>query len=80
MTEWKQNLSSYSAQVVGQTLVFLNGSRTACRLQECNLGNLICDAMVSVRSGLVRSGLVRIPVFNVSKLFEIKSFLLNNNN
>ncbi|XP_037541930.1 5'-nucleotidase [Nematolebias whitei] len=46
VTEWKQNLSSYSAQVVGQTLVFLNGSRMACRSQECNLGNLICDAML----------------------------------
>ncbi|XP_033503895.1 snake venom 5'-nucleotidase [Epinephelus lanceolatus] len=44
--EWKKNLSSYSAQVVGRTLVFLNGTTEECRFQECNLGNLICDAMI----------------------------------
>ncbi|KAM9703355.1 snake venom 5'-nucleotidase-like [Menidia menidia] len=45
--QWKKSLSNYSAQVVGQTLVFLNGSAQECRFRECNLGNLICDAMVS---------------------------------
>uniref|UniRef100_A0A3Q0QTQ6 5'-nucleotidase n=1 Tax=Amphilophus citrinellus TaxID=61819 RepID=A0A3Q0QTQ6_AMPCI len=45
--EWKKNLANYSAQVVGQTLVFLNGSTQDCRFQECNLGNLICDAMLN---------------------------------
>uniref|UniRef100_A0A3B3DXX2 5'-nucleotidase n=1 Tax=Oryzias melastigma TaxID=30732 RepID=A0A3B3DXX2_ORYME len=44
--EWKKNLANYSSQIVGKTLVFLNGSAEACRFQECNLGNLICDAMV----------------------------------
>lgn len=44
--KWKKNLANYTAQVVGRTLVFLNGSAAACRSQECNLGNLICDAMV----------------------------------
>ncbi|XP_040921150.1 5'-nucleotidase [Toxotes jaculatrix] len=44
--EWKKNLSNYSAQVVGKTLVFLNGETTECRFRECNLGNLICDAML----------------------------------
>lgn len=46
--EWKKNLANYSAQVVGKTLVFLNGSTQDCRFKECNLGNLICDAMVSL--------------------------------
>ncbi|XP_017295470.1 5'-nucleotidase [Kryptolebias marmoratus] len=46
VNEWKKNLTSFSAQVVGKTLVFLNGSHTACRSDECNLGNLICDAML----------------------------------
>lgn len=46
VNEWKKNLTAFSAKVVGTTLVFLNGSHTACRSQECNLGNLICDAMV----------------------------------
>uniref|UniRef100_A0A3P8PLC4 5'-nucleotidase n=2 Tax=Astatotilapia calliptera TaxID=8154 RepID=A0A3P8PLC4_ASTCA len=44
--EWKKNLANYSAQVVGKTLVFLNGSTQDCRFKECNLGNLICDAML----------------------------------
>ncbi|XP_068454797.1 5'-nucleotidase isoform X2 [Clinocottus analis] len=44
--EWKKNLANYSAQVIGNTLVFLNGSTEECRFRECNLGNLICDAMV----------------------------------
>lgn len=44
--EWKKNLANYSAQVVGQTLVFLNGTAEECRFRECNLGNLICDAMI----------------------------------
>ncbi|TKS75306.1 5'-nucleotidase [Collichthys lucidus] len=45
--EWKKNLANYSAQVVGETLVFLNGTAEECRFRECNLGNLICDAMVN---------------------------------
>ncbi|MED6289997.1 5'-nucleotidase [Characodon lateralis] len=43
---WKKNLANYTAKVVGRTLVFLNGTNAACRSQECNLGNLICDAML----------------------------------
>ncbi|XP_047430370.1 5'-nucleotidase [Mugil cephalus] len=43
--EWKKQLANYSTQVVGKTLVFLNGGRD-CRYRECNLGNLICDAML----------------------------------
>ncbi|KAJ8366529.1 hypothetical protein AAFF_G00350830, partial [Aldrovandia affinis] len=44
--EWKRNLANYSSQYVGQTLVYLNGTFEECRFRECNLGNLICDAMV----------------------------------
>ncbi|XP_029966376.1 5'-nucleotidase [Salarias fasciatus] len=44
--EWKKNLANFSAQVVGSTLVFLNGTTGECRFRECNLGNLICDAMI----------------------------------
>ncbi|CAB1440470.1 unnamed protein product [Pleuronectes platessa] len=43
---WRMNLKNYSSQVVGQTLVLLNGEAEECRFRECNLGNLICDAMV----------------------------------
>ncbi|KAK5903061.1 hypothetical protein CgunFtcFv8_006873 [Champsocephalus gunnari] len=44
--EWKKSLANFSNQVVGQTQVFLNGSAQECRFRECNLGNLICDAMI----------------------------------
>lgn len=44
--DWKKNLANYSAQEVGKTLVFLNGTTEECRFRECNLGNLICDAML----------------------------------
>ncbi|XP_068608204.1 snake venom 5'-nucleotidase-like [Brachionichthys hirsutus] len=44
--EWKKGLANYSSQYVGQTLVYLNGTFEECRLRECNLGNLICDAMI----------------------------------
>ncbi|KAK2846099.1 hypothetical protein Q7C36_010953 [Tachysurus vachellii] len=43
---WKVKLANYSAQFVGKTLVYLNGTFEECRFRECNLGNLICDAMV----------------------------------
>lgn len=33
------------AQVVGETSVYLTGDRSVCRVEECNLGNLIADAM-----------------------------------
>ncbi|XP_063773036.1 5'-nucleotidase [Pseudophryne corroboree] len=47
VNKWKQQLLSFSAQEIGKTLVFLNGSSLECRFRECNLGNLICDAMIS---------------------------------
>ncbi|XP_051954250.1 5'-nucleotidase [Xyrauchen texanus] len=46
LENWKKNLANYSSLYVGQTLVYLNGTFEECRFRECNLGNLICDAMV----------------------------------
>lgn len=46
--KWKEDLAQYSSQYVGQTLVYLNGTFEECRFRECNLGNLICDAMVII--------------------------------
>ncbi|XP_029348962.1 5'-nucleotidase-like isoform X1 [Echeneis naucrates] len=43
---WEKDLAHYSSQYVGQTLVYLNGTFEECRFRECNLGNLICDAMI----------------------------------
>ncbi|XP_042357393.1 5'-nucleotidase-like isoform X1 [Plectropomus leopardus] len=44
--EWQKNLAQYSSHYIGQTLVYLNGTFEECRYRECNLGNLICDAMI----------------------------------
>ncbi|XP_075058821.1 5'-nucleotidase [Mixophyes fleayi] len=47
VNKWKEQLLHFSAQEIGKTLVFLNGSSLECRFRECNMGNLICDAMIS---------------------------------
>ncbi|XP_028578749.2 5'-nucleotidase [Podarcis muralis] len=39
-------LQNYSSREIGKTIVYLNGTSQACRFQECNMGNLICDAVV----------------------------------
>ncbi|XP_065056302.1 snake venom 5'-nucleotidase-like [Rhopilema esculentum] len=39
-------VSNYSKIPLGRTHVFLDGQRETCRLQECNIGNLITDAFV----------------------------------
>ncbi|XP_044230699.1 snake venom 5'-nucleotidase-like [Thunnus albacares] len=44
--KWKKGLAQFSSQYVGQTLVYLNGTFEDCRFWECNLGNMICDAMI----------------------------------
>ncbi|XP_018118910.1 snake venom 5'-nucleotidase isoform X2 [Xenopus laevis] len=44
--QWKEAIKNYSAQSIGKTLVYLNGSALECRNRECNMGNLICDAMI----------------------------------
>uniref|UniRef100_A0A672K2Y9 5'-nucleotidase n=1 Tax=Sinocyclocheilus grahami TaxID=75366 RepID=A0A672K2Y9_SINGR len=72
---WRKNLANYSSQYVGQTLVYLNGTFEECRFRECNLGNLICDAMVHnnikyadeiqwnhVSSCILNGGAIRSPI------------------
>lgn len=38
-------IAELQAQPVGEAEVFLTGDRSVCRVEECNLGNLIADAM-----------------------------------
>jgi 5'-nucleotidase len=38
-------LQELRATVIGQSSVFMVGDRAVCRTQECNLGNLIADAL-----------------------------------
>ncbi|ALC41076.1 veil, partial [Drosophila busckii] len=44
---YRPNITSLEQQIVGYTKTFLEGG--TCRLQECNLGNLIADSMVHTR-------------------------------
>ncbi|KAG8147587.1 putative Venom 5'-nucleotidase protein, partial [Naja naja] len=46
ISRMKVQLQNYSSQEIGRTIVYLNGTTHACRFHECNLGNLICDAVV----------------------------------
>ncbi|XP_064506115.1 5'-nucleotidase isoform X2 [Pseudopipra pipra] len=43
--KWRENLGNYSKEI-GKTNVYLNGTSQACRFQECNMGNLLCDAVL----------------------------------
>jgi 2',3'-cyclic-nucleotide 2'-phosphodiesterase (5'-nucleotidase family) len=46
LQEWGKNVARLTKEEVGKTRVFLDGSAETCRLEECNLGNLVTDAMV----------------------------------
>ena len=44
-------LEELRGEVVGVTSVDLNGDRSACRFYECNMGNLVADAMLWQTAG-----------------------------
>ncbi|CAG7718559.1 unnamed protein product, partial [Allacma fusca] len=41
-----KNLTEEMKKEVGKTHVFLNGTSRECRLHECNMGNVVTDAMI----------------------------------
>ncbi|XP_077977813.1 5'-nucleotidase-like [Glandiceps talaboti] len=43
---WNEPLIEFQEEVIGKTNVYLEGSREVCRLQECNMGNMILDALI----------------------------------
>ncbi|XP_065338966.1 snake venom 5'-nucleotidase-like [Cloeon dipterum] len=43
---WANKVANLTKERIGKTMVFLNGSQSACRMEECNLGNLIADSFV----------------------------------
>ncbi|KAM6404909.1 5'-nucleotidase [Pluvialis apricaria] len=43
--KWRKSLGNYSEEI-GKTSVYLNGTSQACRFRECNMGNLLCDAVL----------------------------------
>ncbi|XP_027459238.2 5'-nucleotidase [Zalophus californianus] len=47
INKWRIKLDNYSTQELGKTVVYLDGSTQSCRFKECNMGNLICDAMIN---------------------------------
>ncbi|XP_071469328.1 5'-nucleotidase isoform X2 [Marmota flaviventris] len=47
INKWRIKLDNYSTQELGKTIVYLDGSTQSCRSKECNMGNLICDAMIN---------------------------------
>eukprot|EP00112_Aurelia_sp_Birch-Aquarium-sp1_P006842 Seg1748.4 transcript_id=Seg1748.4/GoldUCD/mRNA.D3Y31 product=5'-nucleotidase protein_id=Seg1748.4/GoldUCD/D3Y31 len=44
----KAAVDAYAKRSLGTTHVFLDGRRTVCRVRECNMGNLITDALVDM--------------------------------
>ncbi|XP_067675672.1 snake venom 5'-nucleotidase-like [Haliotis asinina] len=46
MQPYKDGVANESGTVVARSQVLLEGDRTFCRVEECNLGNLIADGMV----------------------------------
>ncbi|XP_060560431.1 snake venom 5'-nucleotidase-like [Ruditapes philippinarum] len=46
INEMKKPLEAMKAQIVGRTVVKLEGDPIQCRLRECNSGNLLTDSMV----------------------------------
>ncbi|KAH8371557.1 hypothetical protein KR093_007996, partial [Drosophila rubida] len=46
---FRENVTALEKSVVGHSKVDLDGQKTVCRAVECNLGNLITDAMIFSR-------------------------------
>ena len=46
MKEWAEVVQNYSSAVVGKAHVFLDGTKSTCRVKECNMGNLVADAFL----------------------------------
>lgn len=44
-------VDNISLSIVGKTRVLLEGDSKVCRRRECNLGNLITDAMIDYNAG-----------------------------
>lgn len=47
----RRNIDNISGTIVGKTRVLLEGDSKVCRQKECNLGNLITDAMIDYNTG-----------------------------
>lgn len=52
LEEYRPQVLDLDKNVVGKTRVFLDGRPEACRITECNLGNLITDAFIEYKMSL----------------------------
>lgn len=58
-------IEALTREVIGESAVYLEGDRKICRLEECNLGNLITDAMraeTGVQVALENGGGIRASI------------------
>ena len=46
LEKWRPRILEVTKNIIGSTKVFLEGDSVICRRTECNLGNLITDAIV----------------------------------
>ncbi|XP_051165504.1 protein 5NUC-like [Leptopilina boulardi] len=46
LDKWREQINELKTKVIGHTKVLLNGNSKICRREECNLGNMIADAMI----------------------------------
>lgn len=51
ITDKRGPIDNMEKKVIGKTRVLIDGDSKNCRRQECNMGNLICDAMLDYYAG-----------------------------
>ncbi|XP_067145303.1 protein 5NUC-like [Centruroides vittatus] len=64
-----------SKEVVGKSRVLLLGERSTCRMRECNMGNMLTDAVVSELTKMPRDGggLRLVSLFGIREEFALPS-------
>ena len=46
INEWAVAIRGLGTEPIGTSHVLLDGDRSSCRLNECNLGNMLTDAFI----------------------------------
>lgn len=67
----KGPIDNLEHEVIGKTRVLLDGDSKNCRRQECNMGNLICDAIIDYVNFLINYQWMFLSLFHSNN----KSFL-----
>lgn len=72
ITDKKRSIDALEHEVIGKTRVLIDGDSKNCRRQECNMGNLICDAIIDYVSfliNLIMNVSLSLPLFLIMCLF-----------